>query len=556
MRKALLNPPFLRHALSLTILLSLTATISQAASTIHQEKPYIYSASSGWINTYADGNNGLTVYSDYLSGYAYAANLGWIYFGDGAPDDGIAYQNATSDDTGVNMDGLGNLTGYAYGANIGWIYFGDITNADGYQANFDRITGKFSGYAYSANVGWIYLGGEYFENIDLTIVDQDQDLIPDAWERTYFSDLETINTLTDYDNDGSSDYLEYLVGLNPTTSSEHFKLSIQCDENGTQLTHPHLVNGVSYVLECSQDLTSDEWTRLDYYASSDIGSYSFMHDHQQEYTKTFYRIAAQTSAPEIEVYILAGQSNGDGRSFNTEFDDAYLEAFENTLLYTDRYSTQSSTLPTKTWSTLQPGSSGAAARSGPELSLGRKLYENRINPDATIAIIKITEGATSLHTDWVAGGDNTTTGDGTLYSTLQSSVATALSELATDYPDHDIQLQGFFWVQGENDARSSFYNNYGSLLTTFCQDVRLTFDAPELPIHIAQLSDTQTAISSAGLSTVQLAQATIAANLDDTYAINTNQVTVRDDNLHYDANGLILLGELLAESAKTANTTD
>jgi len=556
MRKALLKQPTIRLVTSFVISLSLTVSIGQAASTIHEEKPYIYSASSGWINTYADGNNGLTVYSDYLSGFAYAANLGWIYFGDGAPDDGVAYQNSQSDDTGVNMDGLGNLSGYAYGANIGWIYFGDITNAANYQASFDRITGKFSGYAYSANIGWIYLGGDYFENIDLTIVDQDLDSIPDSWERTYFSDLETISTSTDYDNDGSSDYLEYLVDLNPTIASEHFQLSIQADSSGTVLSHPHLVNGVSYVLECTQDLTTNEWTRLDYYPSSDIGNYSYTHGHQSEHPQTFYRIAAQTSAPEIEVYILAGQSNGDGRSFNTEFDDSYLEAFDNTLLYTDRYSTQSSTLPTKTWSTLQPGSSGAAARSGPELSLGRKLYENRINPDATIAIIKITEGATSLHTNWVAGGDNTTTGDGTHYTTLQNSVATALTELAADYPDHDIQLQGFFWVQGENDARSSFYNNYGSLLSTFCQDVRLTFDAPELPIHIAQLSDNQTAITSAGLSTVQLAQATIAANLDHTYAIDTNQVTVRDDFLHYDANGLILLGELLAESAQTANTTD
>jgi len=89
---------------------------------------------------------------DAANRYAYAANVGWLDLGNGAPANQIQYQNNSAADFGVNQDGLGNLRGYAYGANIGWISF-ENTGA----AKVDLLTGRFTGSAWSANCGWISL---------------------------------------------------------------------------------------------------------------------------------------------------------------------------------------------------------------------------------------------------------------------------------------------------------------------------------------------------------------------------------------------------------------
>jgi len=89
---------------------------------------------------------------DAANRYAYAANVGWLDLGNGAPANQIQYQNNSAADFGVNQDGLGNLRGYACGANIGWISF-ENTGA----AKVDLLTGRFTGSAWSANCGWISL---------------------------------------------------------------------------------------------------------------------------------------------------------------------------------------------------------------------------------------------------------------------------------------------------------------------------------------------------------------------------------------------------------------
>ena len=82
----------------------------------------------------------------------YSANVGWISLGSGTPTNGLAYQNNSAADFGVNRDAAGNLRGYAYGANIGWINF-ETTGAP----QMDLVTGNFSGSVWSANCGWISL---------------------------------------------------------------------------------------------------------------------------------------------------------------------------------------------------------------------------------------------------------------------------------------------------------------------------------------------------------------------------------------------------------------
>lgn len=133
-----------------------SATVSQAASSIVPGSETAHAANFGWINGLWDpaAPAGLVVTDHFIAGHAYAANVGWVDFGDGAPTGTSGQYRQTAGDIGVNHDGSGGLAGYAYGANIGWIFF-DPSIAE--PPRIDLASGTFSGYAYSANCGWVNL---------------------------------------------------------------------------------------------------------------------------------------------------------------------------------------------------------------------------------------------------------------------------------------------------------------------------------------------------------------------------------------------------------------
>jgi len=193
------------------------------ASTIDSGNRFAYAANIGWMDWRGDVNNGVVIGEYVCSGYVYAANVGWINLGNGAPTNGIFYQNLSAADFGINNDGLGNLRGYAYGANIGWINFENTG-----VPRFDLRTGKFSGYIYSANCGWISLSNAFaFVQTDTVAAgaDTDGDGIADAWELQHFGNLTTANGTSDFDHDGVSDLQEYLSDTDPKDSSSYLRIT-------------------------------------------------------------------------------------------------------------------------------------------------------------------------------------------------------------------------------------------------------------------------------------------------------------------------------------------
>ena len=155
--------------------------------------------------------------------------------GDGAPANGIQYQNDTASDFGVNLDADGNLRGLAYGANIGWISF-DNSGAP----RVDLLNGVLNGYVYGANVGWIALSGPSFSmQVDSVAAgaDRDGDGIADAWELSYAGDLSTFSASGDYDGDGQSDLQEYLADTNPADRADHLEIvGVSLGPDGATLT--------------------------------------------------------------------------------------------------------------------------------------------------------------------------------------------------------------------------------------------------------------------------------------------------------------------------------
>jgi hypothetical protein len=200
--------------LLLALVLFATALPALAQSTIDPAKKFSYGANIGWINWKPDQpapSGGAVTGEAVLAGKIYSANCGWIDLGDGTPANGVAYQNNSATDFGVNVTAGGALVGFAYGANIGWINFEQTFG----QPKINLLTGGFSGFAYGANVGWINLGTGDLGTLTIQCTDVDGDGIGDEFEQQNFGNLTTANATTDFDRDGASDFQEYAALTDP-----------------------------------------------------------------------------------------------------------------------------------------------------------------------------------------------------------------------------------------------------------------------------------------------------------------------------------------------------
>ncbi len=168
-----------------------------------------------------DGANGAVIGDYVCMGNIYAANIGWINLGSGAPATGIRYQNLSAADFGVNHDGFGNLRGYAYGANVGWINFED-TGAP----KVDLRTGILSGYAWSANCGWINLSNAvaFVQTDSFWPGLLDTNGLPYSWELLNFG-VTGVDPNADPDHDGMSNMQEYLDGTDPNNSDDYLDIT-------------------------------------------------------------------------------------------------------------------------------------------------------------------------------------------------------------------------------------------------------------------------------------------------------------------------------------------
>ncbi|RYD62002.1 MAG: hypothetical protein EOP83_15715 [Verrucomicrobiaceae bacterium] len=244
----------------------------------------------------------------------------------------------------------------------------------------------------------------------------------------------------------------------------------------------------------------------------------------------------------VRVILIGGQSNADGRAVVTDLPAAFQSPQGDVDFY---YRTE---LTAGALTTLRPGLS-ETSQFGPEIILGSRLADIYAHESGTrVAIIKYANGGTNLHTQWKAGGNATTTGDGPEYATFQQTVSAGRAALAAKYPAATLELDSMVWMQGESDvdAGTSATSAYQANLITFIADVRATYDS-SLPFIIGRLSSAQTALNSAGLATVRAAQNAIASADPRTGIISTDGFGMKTDNLHFSAAGQQSMGSAFAE---------
>lgn len=198
------------------------STLLQAATTIDPANHYAYGANVGWLDWRGDVNHGAVIGEYVCSGSLYAANLGWISLGSGAPANQIQYQNNAAGDFGVNHDGLGKLTGYAYSANVGWINFEQIYG----KPRVDLYTGKMSGNVWSANCGWISLSNAiaFVQTTSIQPAPLAPNGLPVAWLLQNYGTI-NVSAAADSDGDGASNADEYQAGTNPNDANSVLRIT-------------------------------------------------------------------------------------------------------------------------------------------------------------------------------------------------------------------------------------------------------------------------------------------------------------------------------------------
>jgi hypothetical protein len=281
----------------------------------------------------------------------------------------------------------------------------------------------------------------------------------------------------------------------------------------------------------------------------------------------FERTGAQPQTPvhppaqppdKVLVYLVGGQSNADGYGISSQL-PAALRAVQPDIDFYHGNGGGFSTLPANQWIRLQPGSGsmkGNVGGFGPELNFGIEVHKALGTPTTRIALVKRTRGGSSLHTDWLAGGNATTTGDGPDYQAFQTTVNNALASLAALYPGATVQIEGMVWHQGEADAGSpTTAKAYKTNLTRFIADIRATY-GKDLKFGIVQLSDKQTLLNPTRLAKVKAAQAAVAAAKPRNYLVTTDDLPMGGSStIHLGTSGNLTIGSRLAAGMQQVRST-
>lgn len=256
-------------------------------------------------------------------------------------------------------------------------------------------------------------------------------------------------------------------------------------------------------------------------------------------------------AEHYDVYILAGQSNMDGRGHTAELTGelAHWTAPQPDV----RYAYSDSTLrnrhfTSEGWITLRPGYSVPPPATlphidglptgffGPELSFGRTIADGM--PGRHVAILKFAEGGTSLKTDWRVGEK------GAVYDQMLAFIATALGQLKENGDTYE--LRGFVWHQGENDAKET-QAAYAELLTHLIQQLRTDLavypkaaGSAELPVVIGEVYDNHER------DTVRAAQKQVAGEVPACAFASAEGLQTQDHGTHFNAGSQIELGKRMA----------
>lgn len=244
------------------------------------------------------------------------------------------------------------------------------------------------------------------------------------------------------------------------------------------------------------------------------------------------------AATTYDVYLLAGQSNMDGRGKAAELTDEQRKPLEGVSIYY-----RNPPASTDGWKPLTPGYSIAPGYKGklpsptfgPEIGFARAMIEAQ--PDRRLALIKGSKGGTSLAKDWSPGVKGKPDTQGPCYRNFLHTIELAKKELKAG---DSFVLCGLLWHQGESDA-SSTADVYQERLTTFIARIREDLGQPDLPVVVGEVFD------NGKRDSVRKATRALASAVPQVRFAGAEGLKTFDAGTHFDAASQITLGQRYAK---------
>lgn len=252
------------------------------------------------------------------------------------------------------------------------------------------------------------------------------------------------------------------------------------------------------------------------------------------------------SEKKIKVFLLAGQSNMEGRADASKLEPQDLERLSKVQ---EKVELAYNKEPIGPLRAVKPSTEIAEIYNrelifGPELFFGITLSEAL--PDEKILLIKLSEGATSLHGCWhpewseekatVMGEEN----GPKLYKLFIDYVEQTL----TKYKKEEYEICAILWVQGETDDGNKIAASaYGENLQQFIKHIRQDLNNSSLPFLLFQVGHGQ--VVEGMMKTAQLIPnvTLLQQNLEPT-SVNFYP---KLENGHYNCDGMKKLGQRFAE---------
>jgi iduronate 2-sulfatase len=253
-------------------------------------------------------------------------------------------------------------------------------------------------------------------------------------------------------------------------------------------------------------------------------------------------LAAPLRAEHYEVFLLAGQSNMDGRGLKADLvgDLVKWAKPQPNVLITFRGGGLRRTLTVSHgFHPLEPGFSGAVGTRpkwvptqtfGPEVSFGGTMAESL---GRHVALIKCAEGGTNLQKDWDPNEPDK------LYGQWIRFVQQTLKEMKSHRDTYN--LAGVVWHQGESDAGLPD-GEYQKLLTAFIQRTRTDLKESNLPFVIGEVFDNK------GRDRVRAGQKAVSVTVPHTAFASAQGLSTLDKGTHFDAASQIELGKRMAQA--------
>ena len=177
---------------------------------------------------------------------------------------------------------------------------------------------------------------------------------------------------------------------------------------------------------------------------------------------------------------------------------------------------------------------------GPEFGFAKAMTE--LYPADEIHLIKVSKGGTPI--DWWLPSAN---GKENGHTALMSNLKNAQEKIEGDY-----EITGMLWMQGESDAKKQEdAEAYQKKLEQLIALMRKKTGNPELPVVVGRLSSRILESPKFKMPFVKIVQGgeeAVAKNVKNVYVIDTDDLSQRDDLVHFDQKGQMELGKRFGEA--------